>query len=224
MKNVRAAQALPKEYIGFPFTGALRPFEQTPRRTVPSSIAKPDYADHPGGGSESEREDKRTNTGIRIYTPEEIERLRAVCRIGREVLDIGSAAVKVGVTCDEIDRIVHEACIERGAYPSPLNYYRFPKSLCTSVNEVICHGIPDKRPLAEGDIVNLDISVYKDGFHSDLNETFFVGACDEDSHRLVKCAYEALAAAIGLVRPGALYRCALCILNSLLLHDWVLVS
>ena len=211
VKNVRAAQelaasALPREFVSFPFTGPLRPFAQSPRRLVPDHIAKPDYATHPNGVSECEREDKRNNRGIRVFSPSEIERMREVCRIGREVLDIAGNAVKVGITGDEIDQIVHEACIERGAYPSPLNYYCFPKSLCTSVNEVICHGIPDKRPLADGDIVNLDISVYKDGLHSDLNETFFVGNCDENSHRLVKCAYEALGAAIALVRPGTLYR------------------
>lgn len=113
----------------------------------------------------------------------------------------------MGVTCDELDRIVHEATVERGAYPSPLNYYKFPKSVCTSVNEVICHGIPDYRELRDGDIVNIDVSVYKDGFHGDLNETFLVGgAVDASSRTLVKTAYESLAAAVALCRPGALYR------------------
>ena len=93
----------------------------------------------------SEINDKRSNTTIRVYTPEEIEGIREACRIGREVLDAGGAAVKAGVTCEEIDRVVHEATVERNAYPSPLNYLQFPKSLCTSVNEVICHGIPDMR-------------------------------------------------------------------------------
>lgn len=122
------------------------------------------------------------------------------------MLDIAGEAVRPGITCDEIDRIVHEATIERNAYPSPLNYHRFPKSVCTSVNEVICHGIPDMRPLEEGDICNIDISVYYNGYHGDLNETFFVGQCDEPSVRLVKAAYESLGAAIAMVRPGSLYR------------------
>ena len=121
-------------------------------------------------------------------------------------MDIAGNAVRAGITCDEIDRIVHEATIERGAYPSPLNYYKFPKSVCTSVNEVICHGIPDYRELVNGDIVNIDVSVYKDGFHGDLNETFMVGSVDEASYNLVKCAYDALTAAVALVRPGTLYR------------------
>lgn len=215
-KTIQKARAekdpatLPHEFRGFQFTGSLRPFQKTPRRTVPPHIARPDYADHPRGFPESEDRDKRTNTTIRVYTPTEIEGIRLACRIGREVLDLAGAAVKVGVTCDEIDRIVHEATIERGAYPSPLNYHCFPKSVCTSVNEVICHGIPDQRPLQDGDIVNIDISVYKDGYHADLNETFLVGGVSEDSVRLVKCAYEALGAAIAMVKPGALYRYAFC--------------
>ena len=90
-----------------------------------------------------EEQDKRNRDLIKVYSAEEIEGIRAACRIGREVLDIAGRAVAVGVTCDEIDRIVHEETIKRNAYPSPLNYYEFPKSVCTSVNEVICHGIPD---------------------------------------------------------------------------------
>mmetsp|Transcript_4307 Transcript_4307/g.6957 ORF Transcript_4307/g.6957 Transcript_4307/m.6957 type:complete len:416 (-) Transcript_4307:428-1675(-) len=210
VKKARAAKdplTMPVQFKGFQFTGNLRPCQKSAKRMVPDHIGRPDYADHPEGYPISEIIDKRTNTSIRVYTPEEIEKIRAACVIGREVLDIASAAVKVGVTCDEIDRVLHEACIERGAYPSPLNYHRFPKSLCTSVNEVICHGIPDMRPLEDGDILNLDVSVFKDGFHADLNETFFVGEqVPEDSRRLVQCAYEALAAAIALVRPGTLYR------------------
>eukprot|EP01034_Spumella_vulgaris_P032486 gene32486-40094_t len=127
------------------------------------------------------------NPSIKVYSSEEIAGIREACRVGREVLDIGGLAVRSGITTDEIDRIVHEATIER-------------------VNEVICHGIPDLRPLCEGDIVNLDISVYKGGFHADLNETFMVGAVDEKSYNLVKCAYDSLAAAVALVRPGTMYR------------------
>ncbi|KAK3730382.1 hypothetical protein QZH41_004669 [Actinostola sp. cb2023] len=116
--------------------------------------------------------------------------------LAREVLDAGAEAIKVGVTTDEIDRIVHEACIERHCYPSPLNYHNFPKSCCTSVNEVICHGIPDKRPLEDGDIVNLDITVYHGGFHGDLNETFFVGNVNNESIQLVSVTHECLMQAI----------------------------
>lgn len=102
----------------------------------------------------------RGNTYIRSLDDNEIEDLRVACRLGREVLDEGAAIIGPGVTTDEIDRIVHEASVDRECYPSPLNYYQFPKSCCTSVNEVICHGIPDKRPLQNGDICNLDVTVF----------------------------------------------------------------
>ena len=102
----------------------------------------------------------RGNTYIRQLDDNDIEGMRVACRLGREVLDEGAAAVAAGVTTDEIDRIVHEATVDRECYPSPLNYYQFPKSCCTSVNEVICHGIPDTRPLQNGDLCNIDVTVY----------------------------------------------------------------
>eukprot|EP00957_Ditylum_brightwellii_P056460 4279403-Ditylum_brightwellii.AAC.1 len=91
--------------------------------------------------------------------------MRASGRLAREVLDLAGRAVRPGVTTDEIDNIVHGATIKAGAYPSPLNYHNFPKSCCTSLNEVICHGIPDDRELQEGDIINIDITVYLNGYH-----------------------------------------------------------
>jgi Xaa-Pro aminopeptidase len=99
-----------------------------------------------------------------------------------QVLDACGRAIAPGVTCTEIDRVCHDASVERKCYPSPLNYMEFPKSCCTSVNEIICHGIPDDRPLEEGDIVNVDISVYHNGYHADLNETFLVGKVDAESY------------------------------------------
>ena len=102
------------------------------------------------------------------------------------------------MTSDEIDRIIHEATIERGGYPSPLNYLGYKKSCCISVNEVICHAVPDQRPFRDGDIVNLDVSVYKDGFHSDLNETVPVGNVDANGLRLIKNARECLEKAIAM--------------------------
>ena len=153
-------------------------------------------------------EDKvRHSTVVEIQTPEQIARMREACRIGREVLDLAGRAVKPGVTTEAIDVLVHEACIARNAYPSPLNYRDFPKSCCTSVNEIICHGIPDARPLQDGDIVNIDISVYHQGMHADLNETFCVGSTVPAKHKLlIKATHDALLLAIREVKPETLYR------------------
>lgn len=142
-----------------------------------------------------------------IYTdPEDLKKLRKASRIAREALDAGHAAVAPGVTTEAIDEIVHNYIINAGAYPSPLNYYGFPRSCCTSVNEIICHGIPDTRPLQEGDIVNLDVTAYYEGFHGDLNETYFVGKVSESSKLLVKATYDALQKAIDYCKPNAMYR------------------
>eukprot|EP00899_Mesostigma_viride_P025043 jgi/Mesvir1/5723/Mv09825-RA.2 len=138
--------------------------------------------------------------------PPEIPRPDWATTLGREVLDLAGRAVRPGVTTEEIDRIVHEATIAAGAYPSPLNYHSFPKSCCTSVNEVICHGIPDRRPLEEGDIINIDISVCLDGYHGDLNETFCVGNVSEEAKNVVRSAYNCLKKAIEMSRPGVRFR------------------
>ncbi|VDD75605.1 unnamed protein product [Mesocestoides corti] len=184
----------PSEYEsifdGYHFTGPLRPSQKTPYRAVPAHIRRPDYADT--GIPVSEREAKSSHSIISL-NDEEMESMRVTGKLAREVLDVAIEAVDIGVTTDEIDRIVHEACIERECYPSPLNYFNFPKSCCTSVNEVICHGIPDKRPLVDGDILNIDITTYFGGFHGDVNETVFVGTPDETSIRLVKTTYNCLA-------------------------------
>ncbi|KAL7561144.1 hypothetical protein ACA910_011967, partial [Epithemia clementina (nom. ined.)] len=208
--------SLPTWARSYEFSGPLRPTLLSPKRMVPAHIRRPDYADDPAGISYSEQRDKadpRTHA-LRIYTDQELNGtdeapygLRHTCRMGRQVLDVAGRALRVGVTMDEIDRIVHDACIERDCYPSPLNYYNFPKSVCTSVNEVICHGIPDFRELQDGDIVNLDITTYNaGGYHGDLNETFCVGKVDADGQRLVQTAFECLAAAMAMVKPGTLYR------------------
>ena len=136
--------SLPEWGKHFSFSGSLRPALYSPKRVVPPSIRRPDYANDPGGVSMSEQRDKASHNSIRIYTEKELNGteeapgLRHARKMGREVLDVAGKAVRPGVTTDEIDRIVHEACVERDCYPSPLNYYNFPKSVCTSVNEVIC--------------------------------------------------------------------------------------
>eukprot|EP01147_Barroeca_monosierra_P010971 gene10971-3043_t len=185
------------------FSGKLRPYAQSPKRLVPKHIQRPDYADHPEGFPASEAAGK---SRLRCLSKDEIEKMRYVCKLGREVLDACGAIICPGVTTDEIDRVCHEASIERDCYPSPLNYFKFPKSCCTSVNEVICHGIPDGYVLQDGDIVNVDISVYHKGYHADLNETFLVGKVDDASLQLVKTTYECLDLAIKACKPGLRYR------------------
>jgi len=203
-------ESLPDWATNFYFSGSLRPSLLSPKRVMPQNIRRPDYADHFAGVSESEQRDKRNHNNIRVYTEKELDAeygLRHACKMGREVLDAAGKALRVGVTTDEIDRVVHEACIERDCYPSPLNYYNFPKSVCTSVNEVICHGIPDYREVQDGDIVNIDVTTFnRGGYHGDLNETFLVGNVDEDAKRLVETSFNCLAAAVDMVKPGTLYR------------------
>lgn len=132
--------------------------------------------------------------------------MRTACVIARGALDAGHNAVAAGVTTEEIDRVVHEYTISQNAYPSPLNYRNFPRSCCTSVNEVVCHGIPDTRPLADGDIVNIDVSVYFGGYHADLNETYLVGTVSESSRALVEATHDSLFKAIDYCKPGMMYR------------------
>ena len=186
---------------GFEYTGELRRYKVTPKREVPKTIECPDYANHPEGISESE-EIANKNREVQVYSEEDIEQMKVVCKLGRLILDTAHKAVAPGVTTDELDKIVHETAIENDCYPSPLNYYKFPKSVCTSVNEVICHGIPDKRPLKSGDIVNLDVTVYHHGYHGDLNETYLVGSVDKKGKHLVKSTYNALMKAIEICKPG----------------------
>ena len=179
----------------FDYTGALRPSFVTPMRTVPNSIAKPDYW-QTGIPRAELFELRKGRKYIPMYDAAEIRGIRLACKLGREVLDIAGSLVRPGITTDEIDYYVHHACIERGCYPSPLNYNRFPKSCCTSVNEAVCHGIPDGRKLVDGDIVNIDISVYKDGYHGDLNETYLVGNVEQKYKDLVKHSYFSMMTAI----------------------------
>jgi methionyl aminopeptidase len=207
----------------FPYTGALRPvYPLSPRREVPKSIKLPDYAKD---GIPHSEQVFSNRSKIAILNKQEQNAMRKVCRFGREILDIAGRAAVPGVTTDYIDEVVHNATIERDvrattvsarttcwpqqSYPSPLNYCQFPKSVCTSLNEVICHGIPDQRALKDGDILNIDISVYHEGFHADLNETFYVGdkaLANPDAVRVTETARECLEKAIEIVKPGTLFR------------------
>jgi methionyl aminopeptidase len=170
----------------------LSPGKVTPRRTVPAGVPRPDYA----------ATGRPRSQGRDVKTPEELERLRRACRAAARVLRVTGEAVRVGITTDALDEIAHEETIRLGAYPSPLNYRGFPKSLCTSVNEVICHGIPDSRPLEDGDIVNLDVTAYLDGMHGDCSATFLVGEVEAEGRRLVSVARECLARGIAAVKPS----------------------
>src|SRR5512143_2141712 len=133
----------------------------------------------------------------------EIEAIRVSSQMAAETLLLVGEKLRPGMTTEEIDAIVHADTIERGAYPSPLNYKGFPKSVCTSVNEVVCHGIPDSRPLVDGDIVNIDVTIFHDGVHGDTNATFLVGDVDAESRRLVRETRASLYDALAVVRPGA---------------------
>mmetsp|Transcript_4152 Transcript_4152/g.8533 ORF Transcript_4152/g.8533 Transcript_4152/m.8533 type:complete len:390 (-) Transcript_4152:145-1314(-) len=189
----------------WPWTGDLRPYPVSPYREVPAGIARPDYADHPQGYPTGEIESKQQNI-VPSRSQKNIEGLRAACLLGRQALDAAAAIIKPGVLCDDIDRVVHEVITKGGGYPSPLNYHNFPKSVCTSVNEVICHGIPDARPLQEGDVVNVDVTANLNGYHGDLNETFCVGKVDDETKKLVRVALECLEKAIAICKPGVRYR------------------
>jgi methionyl aminopeptidase len=135
-------------------------------------------------------------------TPEEIAGLRRACQEAVAVLDCLIAMVRPGLTTDELDARAYAECERRGVYPSPLNYDGYPKSICTSVNEVICHGIPDRRPLLAGDILNIDVTVYCDGMHGDCSATVCVGDVNPVSRRLVEGARRCLETGVGAVRPG----------------------
>jgi methionyl aminopeptidase len=172
----------------------IRPGTVSPMRSVPAHIPRPDYA-------ETGRP-ARSPEGSEVKSPDVIARMRRACKAAAQVLEITGAAVRPGITTDELDAIAHEAYIKLGGYPSTLNYHGYPKSLCTSVNEVICHGIPDSRALEEGDIVNLDITIFLEGVHGDCSATFFVGKVDPDSERLVKVTRECLELGIAAVKPG----------------------
>ncbi|MCX9190927.1 type I methionyl aminopeptidase [Carbonactinospora thermoautotrophica] len=171
----------------------LVPGKVSPMRPVPPHIPRPEYV--------GKKKPKRF-TGSEVKDADTIERMRIAGRIAAQALQEVGRHVRPGVTTDELDRIGHEFLCDHGAYPSTLGYRGYPKSLCTSINEVICHGIPDSTVLNEGDIVNVDITAYIHGVHGDTNATFLVGEVDEESRLLVERTREALMRGIKAVRPG----------------------
>lgn len=142
---------------------------------------------------------------VTIKNPEQIERMRVAGRLAAEVLEMIAPHVKAGVTTGELDRICHDYIVnEQQAIPAPLNYHGFPKSICTSVNHVICHGIPnDDKKLKKGDVINIDITVIKDGMHGDTSEMFVIGEPAAHVERLINITQECLYKGIKLVKPGA---------------------
>jgi methionyl aminopeptidase len=171
----------------------VAPHDVSPRRPVPSGIARPEYVDRPRPES---------FTGSEVKDAETIERIRVASRIAAQAMEAAAAVIGPGVTTDEIDAVGHEFLVDHGAYPSTLGYKAFPKSLCTSVNEVICHGIPDSRRLEDGDIVNIDITAFIGGVHGDTDATYFVGDVDDESRVLVERTYEAMMRGIRAALPG----------------------
>jgi methionyl aminopeptidase len=171
----------------------VAPATISPRRAVPDAIARPEYVDRPA---------PTPFTGSEVKDAATIARMRVAGRLAAQARDLVGSHVAPGVATDELDRLGHEFLCDHGAYPSTLGYRGFPKSLCTSVNEVVCHGIPDSRRIEDGDIVNIDVTAFLDGVHGDTNATFLAGDVDEESRLLVERTREALDRGIKAVRPG----------------------
>ncbi|MGL4743455.1 MAG: type I methionyl aminopeptidase, partial [Dermatophilaceae bacterium] len=172
---------------------SVAPGTVSPRRPVPERIARPEYVGRPAPAP---------FTGPEVKDADTIERMRVAGRLAANALAAAAAVITPGVTTEEIDRVGHEYLLDHGAYPSTLGYRGFPKSLCTSVNEVVCHGIPDDRPLEDGDIVNIDITAYLGGVHGDTDATYLVGDVDDESRLLVERTREAMLRGIRAARPG----------------------
>lgn len=171
----------------------LVPGRVSPMRNVPVAIPRPEYVGRPRPARYDGPEVKDADT---------IERMRRAGQVAAQALHAVSEHIAPGVTTDELDGIGHDFLVSRGAYPSTLGYRGFPKSLCTSINEVICHGIPDDTVLRDGDIVNIDITAFLDGVHGDTDATYLVGDVDEESRLLVERTHEATMRGIKAVAPG----------------------
>ncbi|KAG8072492.1 hypothetical protein GUJ93_ZPchr0006g46016 [Zizania palustris] len=172
----------------------LQPGKVSPRLSVPNHIQRPPYV--------NSRQIPGMSNGTEIHDERGIECMRASGKLAAQVLKFAGTLVKPGITTDEIDKAVHQMIVENGAYPSPLGYCGFPKSVCTSVNECICHGIPDSRPLEDGDIINIDVTVYLNGYHGDTSSTFLCGDVDDEAKKLVQVTRECLDKAISICAPG----------------------
>jgi methionyl aminopeptidase len=171
----------------------VKAYPQAPKRAVPRAIERPHYVGLPA---------PLPHRGSHVQSAETIEKMRIAGRIASQAMHAAAAAIAPGVTSDALDAVAHEYMCDYGAYPSALGYRGFPKSICTSVNEVICHGIPDARPLEDGDLVKIDVTAFIHGVHGDNCATFFCGEVDEDSRLLAERTQESLNRAIAAVWPG----------------------
>jgi methionyl aminopeptidase len=174
-------------------SGSLTPGVVSKALSVPKNIVKPEYV-----GKKAPAE----WTGGHVKNPEQVEKIRAAGKLAAQAIELAGNSIVVGMSTNELDVIVHDFLISKGAYPSTLGYRGFPKSCCTSVNEIICHGIPDDLEIQDGDIVNIDVTAYLDGFHGDSNQTFKVGNVSEEVSLLVDRTKESLDRAIAAVMPG----------------------
>ena len=172
----------------------LKPGKPTPVRKVPDHIERPEYV-----WKDTVQEAMGEPF---VQTPETIEAMREASKIAANALKEAGAAVAPGVTTDEVDRVAHEYMCDHGAYPSTLGYLGFTKSTCVSLNEIICHGIPDSTVIQEGDIVNIDVTAYKNGVHGDTNATFLAGDVSEEHRLLVERTKEAMMRGIKVAKPG----------------------
>ncbi|MBG6181143.1 type I methionyl aminopeptidase [Arthrobacter sp. CAN_A1] len=183
---------MPQQSVSAP-VGTLVPGTVSPQLPVPASIPRPEYVGRSGPAP---------FTGSEVKTPETIEKIRRASRLAAQAIVEVGRHIEPGVTTDHLDRVGHQFLVDNGAYPSTLGYRGFPKSLCSSLNEVICHGIPDTTVVRDGDILNIDITAYLDGVHGDTNYTFLVGDVDDESRLLVERTKESLNRAIKAVAPG----------------------
>lgn len=179
---------MPKDPAGHLTAGTISPIN-----AVPATIARPEYVGKKAPSKFS---------GSDVYSAEKIELIRESGRIAAQAIELVGQSIRPGITTDELDVIAHNFLLANNAYPSTLGYRGFPKSICSSVNEVICHGIPDNTVLADGDIVNIDITAYKNGVHGDTNATFIVGEASQEVADLVTRTREALGRGIKAVAPG----------------------
>ncbi|KAK6133864.1 hypothetical protein DH2020_032414 [Rehmannia glutinosa] len=177
---------------------ALRRGKVSQRLLVPDHIPRPPYV-----GSELLPDISKEH---QIHDSEGLARMRAACELAARVVDYAGTLVRPSVTTNEIDKAVHQMIIDAGAYPSPLGYGGFPKSVCTSVNECMCHGIPDSRQLQDGDIINIDVTVYLNGYHGDTSKTFLCGNVNNSMQRLIKVTEECMYKGIAVCKDGALFR------------------